>query len=90
MNHIGDVIARVVASSAVDRASMPDRVKPKTNTSMQLVFAASPQNTQHKGERAKTRWLGIMIMHQSGMTCLHAACCLQCSSTMDFQLRVLV
>jgi hypothetical protein len=47
MNHIGDVIARVVSSSAVDRSSIPGRVKPKTNTIMQLGFTASPQNTQH-------------------------------------------
>jgi len=47
MNHIGDVIAIVIASSAVDRGSIRGRVKAKTNTIMQLVFAVSPQNTQH-------------------------------------------
>jgi hypothetical protein len=33
-----------------------------------LVFVASPLSIQHKGERAKTGWLGIRIMCQSGAT----------------------
>ena len=39
------------------------QVKRKT---VKLVFGASPQNTQHKGERAKTGWLGIKIMFRVG------------------------
>ena len=42
-------------------------VKQKT---MKLVFAASPLRTQHEGVRAKTNWLRIKIMCQSGATCL--------------------
>jgi len=52
--------------------SSPDRVKPKA---MKLVFVASPLSTQHSGERAKTGWLGIRIMCQSGTTCQSADCC---------------
>jgi hypothetical protein len=40
-----------------------------------LVFVASPLNTQHEGERAKTGWLGIRIMCPSETTCLPADCC---------------
>ena len=46
--------------------------KPKT---MKLVSVASPLSTQHKGERAKTGWLWIRIMFQSGATCLLIDCC---------------
>ena len=46
--------------------------KPKTMT---LVSVASPLSTQHKGERAKTGWLWIRIMFQSGATCLLIDCC---------------
>jgi hypothetical protein len=42
---------------------------------MELVCVASPLSTQHYGERAKTGWLGIMIMCPSGETCLSADCC---------------
>jgi len=38
--------------------SSSDRVKPRT---IKLVFVASPLRTQHKGERAKTGWLGISV-----------------------------
>ena len=47
----------------------PDRIKPKT-----IKFVASPLSMQHYGERAKTGWLGIRIMCQSGVTCLSADC----------------
>jgi len=49
----------------------PDWIKPKT---IKLVFVASPLSMQHYGERAKTGWLGIWIMCQSGATCLSADC----------------
>jgi hypothetical protein len=39
-------------------------------TAIELVFVASPLSTQHLGERAKTGWLRIRIMCQSGATCL--------------------
>ena len=39
--------------------SSPSRVKPST---IKLVFAASLINTQHKGARSKTCWLGVTIM----------------------------
>jgi hypothetical protein len=35
-----------------------------------LVFVASPLNTQHQGEKAKTGWLGIRIMCPSCSICL--------------------
>ena len=71
-NRIGDVMVSVLASIAVDRGFKPGRVKPKT---IKLVFVASLLSTQHSGERAKTGWLGIRIMCQSGATCLSADCC---------------
>jgi hypothetical protein len=49
--------------------SSPGQFKPKT---MKLVFVVSPLRTQHLGERAKTGYLGIMIMWA---TCLSADCC---------------
>jgi hypothetical protein len=60
----------VLASSVV--SSSPGRVKPNT---MILVVIASPLSMQHQGERAKTGWLEIRIMCQSGVTCLPADCC---------------
>ena len=62
LDHIGGVLA----SSTVDCWS-PDQVKSKT---IKLVFVASPLSMQPKGERAKTGWLRIRIMCQSGATCL--------------------
>ena len=50
----------------------PVWVKPKT---MKLVLVASPLSTQHKGERAKTVWLGMGIVCPSGATCLPVDCC---------------
>ena len=52
--------------------SSPDRVKSKT---IKLVFVPSPLSMQHKGERGNTGWLGMIIMCQSGVTCLSADCC---------------
>jgi hypothetical protein len=37
---------------------------------MTFIFVASPINTQHKGERAKTDWLRIGKMCPSGSTSL--------------------
>ena len=59
----------MLASSMVDREF---EHKPKT---IKLVFVASLLSTQHYGERAKTGWLGIRIMYQSGATCLSEDCC---------------
>jgi hypothetical protein len=42
---------------------------------MQLVCVASLLSTQHKGERAKTVWLGIRIMCPSGTTGLSTDYC---------------
>ena len=50
----------------------PDQVKPKT---IKLIFVVSPLSKQHEGERAKTGWLGIRIICQSGATCLSVDCC---------------
>jgi hypothetical protein len=44
INRIGDVMASVLASSAVDQGSSLGWVKPKT---IKLVFVDSPLNTQH-------------------------------------------
>ena len=63
-----DRIGGVIASSTVDCWS-PDQVKSKT---IKLVFVASPLSMQPRGERAKTAWLRIRIMCQSGATCLSA------------------
>ena len=35
----------------------------------------SAKHAAFKGERAKTGWLGIRLMCQSGATCLAADCC---------------
>ena len=48
------------------------RVKPKT---INLVFVASPLNTHHWVEKAKSGWLVINIMCPSGASCLPADCC---------------
>jgi hypothetical protein len=73
LNRIDGVMVSVLASSVVDRGLAPrGRVKPKN---MKLVFVASQLNTQHKGERAKTGWLGIRIMRPSEATRLPADCC---------------
>jgi hypothetical protein len=48
---------------------IPGQFKPKT---MKLVFVVSPLSTQLLGERAKTGYLGIVIMWA---TCLSADCC---------------
>ena len=65
-------MASMLDSIAVDRGFEPRSRQPKTIT---FVFVASPLSTQHKGERAKTSWLGIRIMCPSGETCLPADCC---------------
>ena len=54
-------------------SSSPDRVKPKI---VKLVFVASPLSMQHKGEKAKTGWLGIRIMCLNEATRLSADGCL--------------
>ena len=48
------------------------RVKPKTIT---LVFVASPLSMQPAGDRAKTGFLEIRLMCQSGVICHPADCC---------------
>ena len=68
LDRIGGVMVGVLASSTVDCWS-PGQVKSKT---IKLVFVASPLSMQPKGERAKTGWLRIRIMCQSGATCLSA------------------
>ena len=50
----------------------PNRIKPKTIIS---VCVASQLSMHHKGERAKTVWLGIRILSPSVVTCLSTACC---------------
>jgi hypothetical protein len=43
--------------------------EPKSGT-IKLVFVASQLGTKHLGERAKTGWLGFMIMRPSGAASL--------------------
>ena len=71
-NHI-DVKVSVLSSSVVYRGFECRSGQTKT---MKLVFVASPLSTQHYRERAKTGWLGIMIMCPSGATGLSVDCCL--------------
>jgi len=33
---------------------------------LKLIFVASPLSTQHYGQRARTDWLAVRIMCQSG------------------------
>jgi hypothetical protein len=70
-NCIGDVLIVVLTSSAIDHGFQSWSVK----QTIKLVFAASLSSTQHKGNRAKTNGLRIMIMCPSGETCLSADCC---------------
>ena len=63
----------VLASGVVDRGFEP--WSGQTKKTIKLVFVASPLSTQHKGERAKTGWLGIRIMCPSGALCLPADSC---------------
>ena len=65
-NRIGGLMVSVLASSAVDCGFEPKTIK--------LLCVASPLSTQHKGERAKTGWLGIR-MCPSRATCLPTDCC---------------
>jgi hypothetical protein len=60
------VFNKQLAASAVDRVfESRYRVNPKT---IKLKCVAAPVSTQHYGERAKIRWLGIKIMCPSGAT----------------------
>ena len=63
----------MIGQSVIDHGFEPDWIKQKTIT---LVFVASLLSTQHYGQRAKTGWLGIRIICQSGAPCLSADCCL--------------
>ena len=70
---IGGVMVSVLTFSLVDHGFEPDRVKPKT---IKLVFVASFLSTHHLGERARTGWLGIMmIMCPSEVIWLPGDCC---------------
>ena len=60
VNHISDVLISVLASSAVDHGFKLKTIK--------FVFVASPLSMKHQGERAKSGWLRIRIMCQSGVT----------------------
>ena len=72
VNRIGGVMVNVFASSVVDRVFEPRSGQPKT---IQFVCVAYTPSTHHWGERAKIGWRdGIMIMCQSGATCLSTNC----------------
>ena len=58
----------VLASSAVDHGFEPWSVSNHIEYKKKLVFAASLLKKQHYGVRAKTGWLRIRIMCQSGPT----------------------
>ena len=62
----------VLASSEVDRGFEPRSGQTKD---CKIGIFASPLNTQHYGERAKTGWLGMKIMCLSGATYLSTDCC---------------
>ena len=62
----------VLASSAIDRRFEHQSSQTKD---YEIGIVASAVSTQHEGERAKTGWLGIIIMCPSGATCLPAECC---------------
>ena len=64
-NRIGGVMVSVLTSSALDLW-----FEPRSGQTKDYKIVASPLSTQHKGERAKTGWLGIGTMCQSGATCL--------------------
>ena len=66
----------LLTTRVVDRGFEPDRVKAKT---IKLVIVANSANiyisTHHSGVRAKTGWLGIMIICLSEATCRSVDCC---------------
>ena len=66
------VLQVIVAYYGKIMDSSPDQVKPKT---MKLAFVASSLNTQHSADRAKTGWLRIRIICESGAKYLSADCC---------------
>ena len=67
-NHLGGVMVRMLASTAIDSGFEPQSGQTK-------VFVASPLCTQHQGVRAKTGFLGIRIICLSGAARLPADCC---------------
>jgi hypothetical protein len=64
------IIIQLLILQVVDMGAILTKGKPILT--LKLVFVASLLSTQHKGERAKTGWLGIRIMCPSGATCLSA------------------
>ena len=62
----------MLASSAIDRGFelQSDQIKDYAIGSL-----ASPQSTQHYGDRAKIGCLGIMMMCPNGAKCLPADLC---------------
>jgi hypothetical protein len=60
----------LLASSVVDRGFEPRSGQTKDYKIGICCFSA-----KHEGARAKTGWLRIRIMCQSGATCLSVDCC---------------
>ena len=58
----------MLALSVVDHGFEP--WSGQTKDYVKFVFAASPLSMEHSGGRAKTGWLRIRIMCQSGAKCL--------------------
>ena len=69
--HISGVTVTVLALSAVDRGYDPqlDLIK-----DYEIGICCFFSENQHLGVRAKTGWLEIRIMCQSGATCLPVDC----------------
>jgi hypothetical protein len=71
-NYIGSVMVSVLTSSTVDCGYEPRSSQTKDYEIGICCFSARHAAL---GEKAKTGWLGIRIMCQSGATCLPTDCC---------------
>jgi hypothetical protein len=78
----------MLASSVIYRVFGPRSGQSKDI--WKLVFVASTLGTQHYGDIAKTDWLGIEIICRSEVTLCTRGLLFQSTSTIQFQLNMLV
>ena len=71
MDHLGDVMVSLLASSAVGCGFEP---RPGQTKDLKIDIAASQLGTQHLGVRAKTGWPRVKIMRLGKLACLAANC----------------
>jgi hypothetical protein len=87
-NCISSVIVSILNSSVIDHGGSATVV---SNQTIKLVFVPSPLSMQPQGVRAKTGWLVIRIMCQSGVTLSTCTdCCFSELALYKFCLNTLV